>query len=59
MTDEQILEKARHRVACGTDLPFNIRAILRGDWDAGSLIRNAIKAVTTETMAAMPEEIPE
>lgn len=43
MDDNQLLMKARIRVAERYRQPYHKNAIMRGDWDKGSLINEELK----------------
>lgn len=47
-SDEYITERARHRVARRYSQPYHKNAILIGDWDSGTVIRDEIAAIEAE-----------
>jgi hypothetical protein len=48
MPVSDLIQQARERVAARYVQPFHRRAILSGDWDAGSLVQSEIKAIQNE-----------
>lgn len=59
MTEEALLQRAREEVASQYAQPYMKSAILRGDWDRGSLVQNALKEVRAgaETERAADAEV--
>ena len=52
------IELARHRVAAQSVQGYTKRAIIAGEWDAGSLVQDALEMVRQER-AAMQESNPD
>lgn len=48
---KSLLEKARQAVADRHAQPYHKRAILSGDWDSGSLVRDELARITEEERA--------